>query len=81
VALHFSVQWSFTIAHSHYESIDLQAMSQGFAPCYDDAELDLIEEEVGPLAQVFGCKHGGGNHTQVVILILAISCALAPKVV
>jgi hypothetical protein len=39
-ALHLSVQWSFAIAQSHYENIDLQAMSQGFAPSYDNVELD-----------------------------------------
>jgi hypothetical protein len=39
----------FAITHSHYENIDLQAMSQGFALGYDDAELDQIEEEVATL--------------------------------
>jgi hypothetical protein len=47
--LHLGVQWSFTIARSHYKNIDLQAMSQGFMHDYDDAELDQIEEEVAPL--------------------------------
>jgi hypothetical protein len=44
------VQRSFAITRSHYENIDLQVLSQGFAPVYDDAELDLIEEELAPLA-------------------------------
>jgi hypothetical protein len=48
-ALHLGVQRPFTISHSHYENIDLQVMSQGFAPGYDGAELDEIEEEVAPL--------------------------------
>jgi hypothetical protein len=51
-ALHLGVQWSFAITRSHYENIDLQAMSQGFMPGYDDAELDQIEEEVAPLTPV-----------------------------
>jgi hypothetical protein len=54
--LHLSVQRSFAIACSHYEKIDLQAMSQGFAPGYDDAELDQIEEEVAPLMQVLAAS-------------------------
>jgi hypothetical protein len=48
--LHLSVQQSFAIARSHYENIDLEMMSQGFAPGYDDTELDRIKEEVVPLA-------------------------------
>ena len=48
--LHFGVHRSFAIAHSHYENIDLATMSQGFVPIYTDAELDIIEEEVAPLA-------------------------------
>jgi hypothetical protein len=28
------------IACSHYENIDLAAMSQGFTPSYDDDELE-----------------------------------------
>jgi hypothetical protein len=51
-ALHFSVQQSFMIVRSHYKNINLEVMSQAFAPGYDDAELDQIEEEVAPLAQV-----------------------------
>ena len=38
-ALHFGVHWSFVIARSHYENIDLETMSQGFTPGYSDAEL------------------------------------------
>jgi hypothetical protein len=54
--LHLGVQRSFAIALSHYENIDLQAMSQGFAPGYDDAELDQIEEEVAPFTQVLAAS-------------------------
>jgi hypothetical protein len=51
-ALRLGMQRSFTTVHSHYKNIDLQAISQGFAPGYDDVELDQIEEKVAPIAQV-----------------------------
>jgi hypothetical protein len=43
-ALRFGVQQSFVIACSHYKNIDLAAMSQGFAPGYNDDELEQIKE-------------------------------------
>jgi hypothetical protein len=43
-ALHFGVQQSFTVAHSHYENINLEVMGQGFALGYVDDELDEIEK-------------------------------------
>ena len=46
--LRFGIHQSFTIAHSHYENIDLAIMSQGSAPIYTDTELDDIEKEVTP---------------------------------
>ena len=49
-ALCFSIHRSFAIAHSHYENIDLETISQGFAPVYSDAELEDIEKEVAPMA-------------------------------
>jgi hypothetical protein len=39
-ALPLGVQRLFAIARSHYENIDLQQTSHGFAPSYDDTELD-----------------------------------------
>jgi len=45
-ALHFGVHRSFAIAHSHYGNIDLETMSQGFAPGYSNAELEDIKKEV-----------------------------------
>ena len=36
-ALQLGVQWAFAVARTHYESIDLEAMSEGFAPGYTDA--------------------------------------------
>ena len=46
--LRFGIHRSFTIAHSHYENIDLATMSQGFTPVYTDAGRDYIEKEVAP---------------------------------
>ena len=54
--LHFGIHRSFTIAHSHYENIDLAMMSQGFVPIYTNAELDNIEKEVVPLAHDLSTK-------------------------
>lgn len=50
-AWHLGVQRSFEIARSHYENIDLELISQGVAPSYEDAMLDQIEAGVAPLAQ------------------------------
>jgi hypothetical protein len=49
--LHFGIQQSFTIARSHYENIDLEAMGQGFTLGYKDAELDEIEKKVAAPVQ------------------------------
>ena len=54
--LRFGIHRSFAIAHSHYENIDLATMSQGFMPIYTDAELDVIKEEVAPLAHDLSAK-------------------------
>ena len=50
-AFRFGGHRSFAIARSHYDNIDLEAMSEGFAPGYTDAQLDKIEVAVAPLAQ------------------------------
>ena len=55
-AFHFGVHRLFTIAHSHYENIDLATMSQGFAFVYTDAELDDIRKEVAPLVHDLSTK-------------------------
>ena len=52
----FGIHRSFMIACSHYENIDLATMSQGFTPIYTDTELDVIEEEVAPLAHDLSTK-------------------------
>jgi hypothetical protein len=46
LALGFGAHHSFVIARSHYENIDLAAMSQGYAPRYTDTQLDKIEKAV-----------------------------------
>jgi len=51
-AFHAGITQAFTIAHSHYEQeINLEVMSEGFPPTYEDDELDAIEKAVAPLAQ------------------------------
>ena len=43
---------AFTVARSHYDrEINLEVMSQGFAPVYKDPELGEIEKAVTPLAR------------------------------
>ena len=43
---------AFAVAHSHYaQEINLEVMSHGFAPVYDDDELDEMEKAVAPLAR------------------------------
>ena len=51
-AFHAGITQAFTVAHSHYDwEINLEVMSQGFAPGYEDPELDEIEKAVTPLAR------------------------------
>ena len=51
-AFHARITQAFTVAHSHYEKeINLEVMSEGFPPTYEDDELDTIEKVVAPLAK------------------------------
>ena len=51
-AFHARITQAFVVTHSHYDrEINLEVMSQGFAPVYEDAELDEMEKAVTPLAQ------------------------------
>ena len=51
-AFHAGITQAFTVAHSHYEKeINLEVMSEGFPPTYEDDELDAIEKVVAPLAK------------------------------
>ena len=50
-ALHAGVNRSFVIARSHYgDSIDLEAMSLGYAPSYEVHKLEEMEMAVAPLS-------------------------------
>ena len=50
-ALRSRITQAFAITHSHYtDSIDLETMSLGFSPGYEDSELDEIEKAVAPVA-------------------------------
>ena len=49
-AFHIGITQAFTVAHSHYDrEINLEVMSLGFVPGYEDSELDEIEKVVTPL--------------------------------
>ena len=51
-AFHVGITQAFTVAHSHYDQeINLEVMSQGFTPSYEDPELDEIEKAVTPIAR------------------------------
>ena len=51
-AFRLGITQPFTVAHSHYaQEINLGVMIQGFAPVYEDVELDEIEKVVAPLAR------------------------------
>ena len=55
-ALCFGVHRSFTIAHSHYENIDLATMSQCFAPCLYRRRAGRHREGGCPLAHDLSAK-------------------------
>ena len=43
---------AFAVARSHYDQeVNLEAMSLGFAPGYENSELDEIEKAVTPIAR------------------------------
>ena len=49
---HAGITQAFAVAHSHYDQdLNLKVMSHGFAPVYDDDELDKMEKAVAPLAR------------------------------
>ena len=51
-AFHVGITQAFAVARSHYDrEINLQVMSLGFMPVYEDLELDEIENAVTPLAR------------------------------
>ena len=51
-AFHIGITQAFAVAHSHYDQeVDLEVMSLGFAPGYENSELDEIEKAVTPIAR------------------------------
>ena len=49
------------IAHSHYgDSIDLEALSHGYAPGFEVHELEEMETAVAPLSQDLVLLHRRG---------------------
>ena len=51
-AFHAGITQAFTVARSHYDrEINLEVMSQGFAPGYEDLELDEIDKAVTPIVR------------------------------
>ena len=51
-AFHTGITQAFTVARSHYDrEINLEVMSLGFAPGYEDSEMDEIEKAVTPIAR------------------------------
>ena len=51
-AFHAGITQAFIVACSHYDQeINLEVMSQGFTPIYEDPELDEMEKVVTPLVR------------------------------
>ena len=51
-AFHAGITQAFVVARSLYDrETNLEVMSQGFTPIYEDHELDEIEKAVTPLAR------------------------------
>ena len=51
-AFHAGITQAFAIARSHYDrKVNLEVMSLGFAPGYENSELDEIKKAVTPVAQ------------------------------
>ena len=51
-AFHAGITQAFDVARSHYDrEVNLEVMSLGFAPSYENSELDEIEKAVTPSAR------------------------------
>ena len=51
-AFHTGITQAFTVARSHYDQeINLEVMSLGFVPSYENSKLDEIEKAVTPIAR------------------------------
>jgi hypothetical protein len=50
-AFHTGINRSFAISRSHYvKSINLEVMSQGYMPGYEDEELEKMEDNMALLS-------------------------------
>lgn len=49
--LHFGVHQAFVTARSHYSRINMEVLSEGYAPRCKEEDLDKIETEVAPLVE------------------------------
>jgi hypothetical protein len=54
-ALHLGMRRAFAVFRSHYQTIDLEALSEGYVVGLDE-ELDAIDEEVLELAMILAAK-------------------------
>jgi hypothetical protein len=54
-ALHLGMQRALTVFRSHYQKIDLEALSEGYNAGPEE-ELDAIDEEVLELAKILAAK-------------------------
>ena len=51
-AFHAGITQAFVVARFHYDQeVNLEVMSLGFAPGYENSELDEIEKAVTPIAR------------------------------
>ena len=51
-AFHAKMTQAFVVARSHYDlEVNLEVMSLGFAPGYENSEVDEIEKAVTPIMQ------------------------------
>ena len=49
---HARITQAFAVAHSHYDQeVNLEVMSLGFMPGYENSELDEIEKAVTPITR------------------------------
>jgi hypothetical protein len=54
-ALHLGMRCAFAVFRSHYQKIDLEALSEGYVIGFDE-ELDAIDEEVLEPATILAAK-------------------------
>jgi hypothetical protein len=54
-ALHLGMQHALIVFRSHYQKIDLEALSEGYIAGLEE-ELDAIDEEVLELAKILAAK-------------------------